>query len=79
MGFRFVEDERLLDECLNFGKIQHEREVSVPLVHRVLTETPQDTKIRYVPSYLLADGQKPDGEEITWHINKSMPASLKIS
>lgn len=79
MGFRYVEDVKRINETLDFIETQAKRKNEFSKWHKVFTSTPKDTRIKFIPSYLLKDGENLDEERIVYAIDKTMPSSLTIS
>ena len=81
MGFRFVKNPELILRSLEFIESQNRRDPNrfYPAErHHVFTRLPQDTRIKYVPWYLLEDGADPNGDNIVYTIDRSIIESLKI-
>ena len=78
MSFRYVKDEHLVKSTLDFAKRQSNRECKLNERNSVFTDVPKDTRIKFIPSYLLEDDQDPNGENIVYHVDKSMVQTLKI-
>ena len=72
MSFSFVEYPNMIISALNFGNIQTQREIECSAeYHQVFTTRLKDTKLKYVPDYLIGDG-------IIYDVDESLPNSLVI-
>ena len=71
MSFSFVEYPNMIISALNFGKIQTKIEIQSSTQHQVFTTRLKDTKLKYVPDYLIGDG-------IIYDVDESLPNSLVI-
>ncbi len=78
MGFEYIKDERLVNSTVDFAMSKASQENSSSKREPVFTNIPEDTQIKYVPSYLLDDDQSPDDENIVYHVDKTILEYLFI-